>query len=277
MRSIPGRAEESSSGEAHEARTDDVFSWPELRPERLGEHGEGDGSDRAGFSVLLVVGPPEATAVGHCDPEASPHPISRRASAATAPGCETALADGQLRVNLARATATIRARWAAAVDEVADWEELRAAGAAIKASTMARLPELLERLEESVVRAGGVVHWARDAAEANAIVAGVAHGRGVSEVIKVKSIATDEIGLNGALAAEGITAVETDLAELINQLAGGWSSHILVPAIHRNRAEIRRLFERTIAGGASSPTSQPPSPRPPASTCASGSSPPRWP
>ena len=161
----------------------------------------------------------------------------------------TALGDGQLRVNLARATGTIRARRAAAVGEVEDWEDLRAAGAAIKARTMATLPELLERLEESVVHAGGLVHWARDAVEANAIVAGIARDHGVSEVIKVKSIATDEIGLNDALAAEGIAAVETDLAELINQLAGDWSSHILVPAIHRNRAEIRRVFEATIAAG----------------------------
>jgi L-lactate dehydrogenase complex protein LldF len=160
-----------------------------------------------------------------------------------------ALADGQLRANLARATTTIRERRAAAVGEVADWEELRAAGAAIKARAMALMPELLERLEASVAAAGGIVHWARDGGEANAIVASIAHAREVSEVIKVKSMATDEIGLNDALAAEGITAVETDLAELINQLAGDWSSHILVPAIHRNRAEIRRLFERTIAAG----------------------------
>jgi L-lactate dehydrogenase complex protein LldF len=100
-----------------------------------------------------------------------------------------------------------------------------------------------------VQRAGGVVHWARDAAEANAIVAGIAKGHGAREVIKVKSIATDEIELNKALAAQGVEAIETDLAELIIQLAGERSSHILVPAIHKNRAEIRRLFERTIAQG----------------------------
>ena len=72
---------------------------------------------------------------------------------------------------------------------------------------------------------------------------------GREELIKVKSITTDEIELNDALAKRGITAHETDLAELVNQLAGDWSSHILVPAIHRNRDEIRALFERTIASG----------------------------
>ena len=111
---------------------------------------------------------------------------------------------------------------------------------------MATLPEQLERLEESVVRAGGVVHWARDGAEANAIVASIARSHGASEVVKVKSIATDEIGLNEALAAQGISAIETDLAELILQLSHDKTSHILVPAIHRNRMEIKALFERTI-------------------------------
>jgi L-lactate dehydrogenase complex protein LldF len=160
-----------------------------------------------------------------------------------------ALEDGQLRRNLQKATSTIRAKRLALVDEVDDWEQLRSAGEAIKAHAMATLPEQLARLEASVQRAGGVVHWARDAAEANAIVARIARGHGAREVVKVKSLATDEIDLNDALAAEGIRAIETDLAELIIQLAGDTQSHILVPAIHRNRAEIRRLFERTIAAG----------------------------
>jgi L-lactate dehydrogenase complex protein LldF len=160
-----------------------------------------------------------------------------------------ALGDAQLRRNLGKATTTIRAKRAGVVGELADWEELRDAGAAIKARAMATLPEQLERLEAAVTRAGGHVHWARDGAEANAVVASVARAHGAREVIKVKSIATDEIELNAALAAEGIDAIETDLAELINQLGGDSSSHILVPAIHRNRAEIKALFERTIARG----------------------------
>ena len=159
------------------------------------------------------------------------------------------LQDAQLRRNLGKATSTIRAKRLGAIAELDDWEALRAAGSAIKARTMATLPEQLERLEASVTRAGGVVHWARDGAEANRIVAGIAKDHGAREVIKVKSIATDEIELNKALEAEGISAIETDLAELIIQLAHERSSHILVPAIHKNRAEIRRLFERTIAQG----------------------------
>ena len=156
------------------------------------------------------------------------------------------LANAQLRRNVGKATTTIRAKRARAVAELPDWEALRDAGAAIKARAMATLPEQLERLEASVVARGGVVHWARDGAEANAIVASVARSHGADEVVKVKSIATDEIKLNEALAAEGISAIETDLAELILQLSHDKTSHILVPAIHRNRAEIRALFERTI-------------------------------
>jgi L-lactate dehydrogenase complex protein LldF len=157
------------------------------------------------------------------------------------------LADTQLRRNLGKATSTIRAKRERVVSELPDWEALREAGAAIKARTMATLPEQLERLEAAVTAAGGVVHWARDGAEANAIVARIAGEHGAREVIKVKSLTTDEIGLNEALAAHGIQPIETDLAELIVQLAGERQSHILVPAIHKNRAEIRALFERTIA------------------------------
>jgi L-lactate dehydrogenase complex protein LldF len=160
-----------------------------------------------------------------------------------------ALSDTQLRRNLGKAVTAIRVKRARVVAELDDWEALREAGAAIKERALATLPEQLERLEERVTAAGGTVHWARDGAEANAIVAGIARDHGSDEVIKVKSLATDEIGLNEALALRGISAVETDLAELIVQLGDDAPSHILVPAIHKNRAEIAALFERTIAKG----------------------------
>ena len=159
------------------------------------------------------------------------------------------LANVQQRTNLRNATDTIRAKRARVVDELPDWEELREAGRAIKADLLAHLDEYLLQFEAAVEAAGGRVHWARDAAEANAVVAGVARAHGVDEVVKVKSLTTDEIGLNAALAEAGVHALETDFAELILQLDGDWSSHILVPAIHRNRTEIRDLFARTIAPG----------------------------
>ncbi len=159
-----------------------------------------------------------------------------------------ALRDGQLRANLGHATATIRGKRAAVVGEVPDWEQLRQAGRAIKAATMARLDEHLVALEERVTARGGTVHWARDANEANEIVTRLVQATGTDEVVKVKSMATQEIGLNEALEAAGIAAHETDLAELIVQLGDDKPSHILVPAIHKNRAEIREIFLRTMPG-----------------------------
>ncbi len=153
------------------------------------------------------------------------------------------LQDRQLRVNLRKATRTIRAKRDAVVGEVPEWERLREEGARIKDAALLDLGRQLERLERAVTEAGGTVHWARDAAEANAIVVRLTRAAGGGEVVKVKSMATEEIGLNTALAEAGIVAHETDLAELIVQLAGDRPSHILVPAIHRNREEIRDLFE----------------------------------
>jgi L-lactate dehydrogenase complex protein LldF len=159
-----------------------------------------------------------------------------------------ALGDAQLRHNLRHATHAIRDKRAAAVAELEDWEQLREAGRRIKERALRHLDVHLEALEVAVTRAGGVVHWAPDAAAANRIVGDLVAGTGARGVVKVKSIATDEIGLSDALAARGIDALETDLAELINQLAGDTPSHILVPAIHRNRAEIAALFRRALPG-----------------------------
>ncbi len=163
------------------------------------------------------------------------------------------LQDARLRANLERATSVIRGKRAAAVAELADWDELRDAGAAIKARALANLPEQLERLESQVQAAGGNVHWAAEAEEANQIVVDIARRHRAEEVVKVKSMATEEIGLNRALAASAIRPVETDLAELIVQLAGDRPSHILVPAVHYGREQIRELFERTIAVGRTLP------------------------
>ncbi|MGV0851360.1 LutB/LldF family L-lactate oxidation iron-sulfur protein [Mycolicibacterium phlei] len=159
-----------------------------------------------------------------------------------------ALRDSQLRRNIRHATTTIRTKRLAAVAECEDWEQLRAAGGALKQHTMAHLPELLEELERNVSERGGTVHWARDADEANRIIAALVRDTGSDEVIKVKSMATQEIGLNEYLESNGIAAIETDLAELIVQLGHDRPSHILVPAIHRNRAEIREIFLREMAG-----------------------------
>jgi L-lactate dehydrogenase complex protein LldF len=176
------------------------------------------------------------------------NPVTWLGSPTFPAAARTALADTQLRGNLAHATATIRAKRAVAVAELPDWERLRRAGEAIKDDVLSQLDVYLEQLERAVIARGGVVHWARDAEEANEIVLGLVRDAGAREVVKVKSMATAEIGLNEALEAGGVTAIETDLAELIVQLGDDRPSHILVPAIHRNRSEIRDIFRATMPG-----------------------------
>lgn len=159
------------------------------------------------------------------------------------------------RGNLHHAMTTIRTKRVRVTAELDHWEDLRLAGEAIKNRTLRHLDAYLEELEGNLTKAGAVVHWARDAAEANRIVVDLVRealddedvdydGTGIAgdEVVKVKSMVTQEIGLNEALEEAGIAAWETDLAEIIVQLGHDRPSHFLVPAIHRNRAEVREIF-----------------------------------
>lgn len=164
----------------------------------------------------------------------------------SAPGftesARVSLTNAQLRRNLRNATDTIRAKRAKVVNEMPDWEALRQAASEIKAHTLRHLDRYLLQFEENVIRAGGEVHWARDADEANQIVKTLLQKHAAKEVIKVKSMTTDEIQLNRALESHGIVPYETDLAELILQLSKDKPSHIVVPALHKNRHEIREIF-----------------------------------
>ena len=165
-----------------------------------------------------------------------------RGSKAFVPLAHVGLNNATQRRNLHHATTTIRNKRQGAVDETPDWEQLRDAGSALKEDVGARMSELLLQFEEQVTKRGGIVHWARDAKEANEIIEGLIRETGETDVVKVKSMATQEIALNEHLEEAGIHARETDLAELIVQLGEDKPSHILVPAIHRNRAEIRDIF-----------------------------------
>jgi L-lactate dehydrogenase complex protein LldF len=158
----------------------------------------------------------------------------------------TALADRRLRANLAKATTSIRSKRAAVVDELPYWEALRDQGTAVRDRSLNDLDTVLLTLERTVQAAGGLVHWARDALEANETVIRIVAASGAREVVKVKSLTTDEIGLNEALAAVGITSIETDLAELVIQLAAERPSHLLVPALHRSAADIGDLFRSKL-------------------------------
>ncbi|MEU5157682.1 LutB/LldF family L-lactate oxidation iron-sulfur protein [Glycomyces sp. NPDC021274] len=163
----------------------------------------------------------------------------------------------QLRKNLAHATGTIRTKRAAVAGELDDWEALRDAAAAIKAEVQHRLPELAIEFERNATAAGAHVHWARDAKEANEIAARLVREAGAEEVVKVKSMATQEIELNEHFEAVGLKAYETDLAELIVQLAEDKPSHILVPAIHYNRTQIRDIFNQRMGDAPAGLTDEP--------------------
>ncbi|HUK16557.1 MAG TPA: LutB/LldF family L-lactate oxidation iron-sulfur protein [Bryobacteraceae bacterium] len=152
------------------------------------------------------------------------------------------LQNQQLRRNVRHATEVIRNKRAKVVAETPDWQELREAARRIKNHVLRHLDEYLEQFERACTRAGGRVHWARDAAEANRIVIDIVKQHGGTEIIKVKTMTSDEIRLNVALEAAGITPYETDLADLIIQLDHDKPSHIVVPALHKNKTEIRRLF-----------------------------------
>ena len=156
------------------------------------------------------------------------------------------LKNEQLRSNLRFVTHAIRNKRARVTAELPDWQELRNTGESVKNYVLANLPELLEQFERNFTAAGGHVHWARNASEANQIALDLIREQGVDEIIKIKSMATAETGLNEFLEENGINAIETDLAEEIVQLGHDRPSHILVPAIHRNRREIRDIFLREI-------------------------------
>lgn len=159
---------------------------------------------------------------------------------------KAALGDTQMRKNVRHATDVIQSKRARVVAEMPDWQQLREAGKQIRQHTMEHLDFYLEQFEENCTRAGGVVHWARDAEEARSIVTGLVKASGSDEVIKIKSMTTEEIHLNDALEAAGIHAYETDLAELILQLGEDQPSHIVVPALHKNRQQIREIFRRKM-------------------------------
>jgi L-lactate dehydrogenase complex protein LldF len=173
----------------------------------------------------------------------APHPTS-----ATFPAnVSVALANRSLRGALARATDLFAERRASALSSVPDWEELREQARAIKAHTLAHLDHYLEEFTARAEAAGARVHWARDAREACALVAELAQRSGAKRLVKSKSMTTEEIGLNAALARTGTEPVETDLGEWIIQLAGETPSHIIVPAIHKTKAEIAELFVEKLA------------------------------
>lgn len=177
---------------------------------------------------------------------APPPPAHRAVETAFPDSARILLKDAQLRRNVRHATDVIQGKRALVVAEQTDWQQLRESGRAIREHTFDYLDLYLEQFEQNCSRAGGQVHWARDGAEAARIVVALVREQNANEVIKVKTMTSEEIELNSALEAAGIRAYETDLAELIIQLGRDRPSHIVVPALHKNRQQVREIFSRQM-------------------------------
>lgn len=152
------------------------------------------------------------------------------------------LANERMRAAVARGTGLMVQRRNDAIAALANADELRDAASAIRAASLQRLPELLERWSDNLAARGGHVHWAADADEATAIVADIVAKRGGRVVAKGKSMISEEIHLNEVLERAGTEVVETDLGEFIQQLAGEPPSHIVAPAMHKDRFEVADLL-----------------------------------
>ncbi len=161
-------------------------------------------------------------------------------------GVRAALGDVQLRGALRHATTLFAEKRRAAMATAPDWEGARDRARAIKDETLLHLDRYLDQFTGNAERAGARTHWARDDAEACEIIGRIAEQRGARTIVKSKSMATEEIHLNAALARRGIEPIETDLGEYIIQLAGETPSHIVAPAIHKTKGQIAALFAEKL-------------------------------
>jgi len=149
----------------------------------------------------------------------------------------------------------VRAKRDKAAHSVPEWEHLREVASQIKAHTMSRLGDYLEEFERNSSALGAHVHWARDPQEHNELVLGILRKHGANNVVKSKSMLTEECHLNPFLESEGVSVVDTDLGERIVQLRREAPSHIVLPAIHIKKEEVGELFHRHLgtAAGATDP------------------------
>lgn len=154
----------------------------------------------------------------------------------------TALGDAGLRTALGRLKTHFVLKRAESFERFGDFEALREQGRAIRDYALSRLDVLLETFEHNVEAHGGKVHWARDAAEARAIILSILRKRGAKSVTKGKSMVSEEIALNPYLEANGIVPVETDLGEYIIQLRKEPPSHIIAPAFHLHKEQVAATF-----------------------------------
>ena len=157
---------------------------------------------------------------------------------------DTALHDDQLRQNFRSAMSGVMERRAQQFPDDAQLEALREQARMVRASSLVRQPELLEQLERKLTANGIQVHWAETPEQANAIIHGILAAADARTVVKGKSMVSEETELNHYLEQRGIEVIESDLGEYIIQLAQEPPSHIVMPAVHKNRFEVAELFRR---------------------------------
>ncbi|WP_122690716.1 LutB/LldF family L-lactate oxidation iron-sulfur protein [Pseudomonas viridiflava] len=153
-----------------------------------------------------------------------------------------ALGDPQLRGNFRRAMDSLMTKRAAAFSNPDERDDLRSLGNAIRARALSKLPDLLEQLERNLIRNGVQVHWAETVEEANAIVMSIVEAHEAKQVIKGKSMVSEEMEMNDFLGERGIECLEADMGEYIVQMDHEKPSHIIMPAIHKNAGQVGKLF-----------------------------------
>ena len=157
-----------------------------------------------------------------------------------------ALSNAQLRKNFKFAMGNFIIKRKSIFPDEAEIEQLRTLGNAIKQHALSRLAQLLEQLEEKCVQNGIRVHWAETTSEANQLVLDIMQSHQATRMVKGKSMVSEEMHLNKFLQDHGMEVLESDLGEFIVQLNNETPSHIIVPAIHKNREEIARIFSEKI-------------------------------
>jgi L-lactate dehydrogenase complex protein LldF len=153
-----------------------------------------------------------------------------------------------MRMAVADAQERLRSRRLDAAEELGNWEDWRALGEEIRQHTLENLDYYLQQLSENVVKRGGHVFFAQTAEEANEYIANVVQKKHAKKIVKSKSMVTEEINMNAALEALGCEVIETDLGEYILQVDDhDPPSHIVAPALHKNKEQIRDVFAEKLA------------------------------
>lgn len=153
-----------------------------------------------------------------------------------------------MRFAVSGAQERLRSRRLDAAEELGNWEEWRALGEEIRQHTLENLDYYLEQLTDNVAKRGGHVFFAQTAEEANEYIKNVARQKQAKKVVKSKSMVTEEIHMNAALEELGCEVIETDLGEYILQVDDhDPPSHIVAPALHKNKEQIRDVFQQKLS------------------------------